>query len=64
MLTPSGLFDLTSKRVSVHSGHAVRVCQPYGCPRNGTMDMIYVDCEQCSKFIGLVNLTSLSRKVK
>ena len=47
-LTPIGLFDLADKRVTAHTGHQVVVTQPYGCPRNGTMGHMYVNCLTCS----------------
>ena len=72
ILQPAGLLDVTSPRVNAHMGHRVRVTQPYGCPRNGTMGMTYVNCATCSDnnttgrvvFVGLVNLASLVKNVK
>lgn len=43
-------------------GTLVRKCQPYGCPRNGTMGMCYVEDAQTGKFYGLVLLNSLTTK--
>ena len=65
-LQPAGLLDITSVRVTEHTGHQVELTQPYGCPKNGTMGMAYVDCLTCTaadglhrKFVGLVNIASL-----
>ena len=67
ILNPAGLLDITSARVTDHTGHQVELTQPYGCPKNGTMAMAYVDCLDCTaadglhrKFVGLVNLASLT----
>lgn len=37
ILRPAGLLDTTDTRVTKFAGRKVRVIQPYGCPRNGTM---------------------------
>lgn len=58
-LEPAGLLDQMSERVLVHAGEEVRKVQPYGCPRNGTMGMCYVERIDTGEFIGLVNLASL-----
>lgn len=68
-LSPAGLLDITDQRVVDHTGHQVEVTQPFGCPKNGTMGMCYVDCIDCSDtestpgvfFIGLVNIASLEK---
>lgn len=57
-LKPAGLFDRGDKRVMVHEGKEVQKIQPAGCPRNGTMDMCYVQLLD-GQFIGLVSLNSL-----
>jgi hypothetical protein len=63
VLSPVGLLDITDSRVTAHTGHRVEIVQPFGCPRNGTMNMAYVDCITCGDhprmFIGLVNIASL-----
>jgi hypothetical protein len=65
VLTPNGLLDVGDRRVTSHVGHTVKVVQPTGCPRNGTMGMAYVDCQTCTDaserrvFVGLVNVASL-----
>lgn len=65
-LRPAGLLDLADSRVTNHTGHEVVLTQPYGCPKNGTMRMAYVNCVTCTEpghvyFIGLVNLASLTK---
>lgn len=60
-LEPAGLLDRTDARVMRHEGAIVRKVQPYGCPRNGTMGMCYVERVDNGEFIGLVNLSSLVR---
>lgn len=57
-LLPVGM-DRTDKRVSVHEGADVVKVQPYGCPRNGTMGMCYVERSDNGHFIGLVLQASL-----
>ena len=42
-------------------GAEVHVIQPYGCPRNGTMGMTYVQHAESGEFIGLVCQTSLKK---
>ena len=64
ILHPAGIMDKFDDRVTDHTGHQVELTQPYGCPKNGTMDMAYVNCLTCAEgeqtfFVGLVNLTSL-----
>lgn len=65
ILSPRGLFDM-ERRVLDHEGHRVEVTQPYGCPRNGTMGHMYVNCVTCTEgerpfFIGLVLISSFVR---
>lgn len=61
-LVPTGLFDLCDNRVMAHKDHRVIVVQPSGCPRNGTMGHMYVDCETCGgKFVGLVLISSFQK---
>lgn len=40
-------------------GALVRKCQPFGCPRNGTMGHCYVEDAETGEFIGLVHKNSL-----
>jgi hypothetical protein len=58
-LEPAGLLDRTDARVIPHAGSEVHVVQPYGCPRNGTMGMTYVQVADSGQFIGLVSQASL-----
>ena len=70
-LNPTGLFDLADARVTDHTGHQVQVTQPYGCPKNGTLGHMYVNCLTCSDtddqgrgkvfFVGLVLISSFAR---
>ncbi len=60
------LFDLVSANTrNVVKGTKVRVVQPYGCPKNGTMGMCYVEYANGTgegstpEFIGLVCINSL-----
>jgi hypothetical protein len=48
-------------RLRPYVGQQVRVVQPYGCPRNGTMDQGYVETID-GHFIGLVCRSSLNSK--
>jgi len=45
----------------VPSGTLVKVIQPYGCPKNGTMGMCYVDNADTGEFIGLICINSLQK---
>lgn len=56
---PKGLFDLTDPRLTGYRGERVRVIQPYGCPKNGTMGHCYVEHASTKEFIGLVLVSSL-----
>jgi hypothetical protein len=59
LLKPVGLYDLCDPRVQWYTGRKVRVVQPHGCPRNGTMGHCYVEDVKTKAFIGLVLCTSL-----
>lgn len=76
-LQPAGILDMFDDRVTDHTGHTVELTQPFGCPRNGTMGMAYVDCVTCGAekarildidpeksriFVGLVNIASLVKE--
>jgi hypothetical protein len=61
-LQPIGLMDRGDPRVMRHAGTEVRKVQPYGCPRNGTMRMTYVERVDTGEFIGLVCLSSLTKR--
>jgi hypothetical protein len=43
-------------------GTRVVKTQPYGCPKNGTMGMCYVNNAETGHFYGLVLIASLNRK--
>ncbi len=48
-------------RGRVEPGAEVRVMQPYGCPRNGTMAHCYIESMD-GEFIGLVLEASLTKR--
>jgi hypothetical protein len=58
-LEPAGLIDRTDARVTAYAGREVQMIQPWGCPRNGTMGMVYVQLAEEGEFIGLVSKASL-----
>ena len=60
-LAPAGLLDRGDPRVIAHTGAEVQKVQPYGCPPNGTMGMVYVQVAATGEFIGLVSKHSLER---
>lgn len=64
VLEPAGLLDLTEPRIMAHKGVEVQKVQPFGCPRNGTMRMCYVQVAETGEFIGMVNEASLRRTSK
>jgi hypothetical protein len=51
-------MDANDSRVTQWSDDIVRVVQPYGCPRNGTMGHCFVE-NRAGEFIGLVLVASL-----
>jgi hypothetical protein len=56
------LFDMISKRsVPIPDGARLVKMQPFGCPKNGTMGMCYVEDADNGEFYGLVCLNSLVR---
>lgn len=57
MLRPVGC-DATDNRVTQWSDYIVKVVQPYGCPKNGTMGHCFVET-RTGEFIGLVLVNSL-----
>lgn len=61
-LIPAGLLDRLDKRVVAHAGAQVRKVQPTGCPKNGTMGMVYVERVDTGQFIGLVSQHSLTKE--
>jgi len=52
------LLDRIDGRTGLRSGDIVRVCQPYGCPKPGTMGHAHVETVD-GEFIGLVQCASL-----
>lgn len=64
VLEPQGLLDRFDARVVPHAGAEVHKVQPYGCPRNGTMGMVYVQVAETGEFIGLVSEHSLRKTGK
>lgn len=61
ILEPAGLMDRGDPRVTEHAGKAVQKTQPFGCPPNGTMGMVFVQVASTGEFIGLVSKNSLKR---
>jgi hypothetical protein len=53
------LLDRVDGRTGLVPGTIVKVIQPYGCPKNGTMGHTYVGDAETGKFIGLVCCNSL-----
>jgi hypothetical protein len=52
-------YDCFDPKTTLVSGDIVVKIQPYGCPRNGTMNHCYVGDPETGNFIGLVYLASL-----
>lgn len=63
-LEPAGLLDRGDTRISQHEGVEVQKVQPHGCPRNGTMGMVYVQVAETGQFIGMVSKHSLVATTK
>lgn len=63
-LEPAGLMDRTDARVTARAGAEVQITQPHGCPRNGTMGMVYVQDAHSGEFIGLVSKASLVKTTR
>lgn len=59
--TPVGLDVYDPRDHQPEAGTKVRKCQPYGCPKNGTMGFTYVEDADTGKFYGLVLTASLKR---
>ena len=54
-------FDRLQKNTRyVKPGEVVRVIQPHGCPKNGTMGMCYIE-RHTGEFIGLCLIASLAK---
>lgn len=60
-LAPVGALDLSSPRITKHTGADVQKVQPHGTPPNGAMRMCFVQHAQTGEFIGQVCLSSLKR---
>jgi hypothetical protein len=59
-LSPSGILDLGSPRITRHTGAEVQKVQPHGTPRNGAMRMCFVQLADTGEFIGQVCESSLT----
>jgi len=57
------LLDKIDGRTNLQDGETVRVIQPFGCPRNGTMDHTFVQRIDGSRG-GLVHCNSLHTKAE
>lgn len=54
-------WDRLDRRANTPAdGTLVRKCQPYGCPPNGTMGHCFIEDAGTGRFIGLVDLRSLT----
>jgi len=54
-------MDLIHGPKGLEAETVVRIVQPYGCPKNGTMGQCYVETLG-GKFIGMVCVSSVSDK--
>jgi hypothetical protein len=52
-------IDRFDTHIAPWDGYMVRVIQPFGTPKNGTMNHCYVETADTSEFIGLVHINSL-----
>jgi hypothetical protein len=59
-LTPTGLLDRSSRRITGHIGAPVQKIQPRGTPRNGVMGMCFIQHADTGEFIGQVCESSLT----
>lgn len=62
LFVPVGMDVWDPKPWHPRRGTRVRVVQPRGCPRNGTMGHVYVADADSGKFLGLVLVNSLQRE--
>lgn len=53
------IFD--RKDYTPEDGTKVRKTQPYGCPKNGTFGMCYIEDADTGNFIGMVSMNSLEK---
>jgi hypothetical protein len=58
-LSPSGLLDLGSVRITRYDGAEVQKVQPHGTPCNGTLRMCFVQLADTGELIGQVCESSL-----
>ncbi len=54
------MFDQFVSPTGIEKGTKVVKTQPFGCPKNGTMGMTYVQDAETGKFYGLVMQNSLT----
>jgi hypothetical protein len=54
-------FHPTQKNTGLRVGERVKVIQPYGCPKNGTMGQCYIGKADTGEFIGMVCCNSLQK---
>ncbi|HEY3830180.1 MAG TPA: hypothetical protein VGL57_13385 [Solirubrobacteraceae bacterium] len=59
-LTPAGLLDRSSRRITGHIGAPVQKVQSSGTPRNGVMGMCFIQHAETGEFIGQVCESSLT----
>jgi hypothetical protein len=59
-LSPTGLLDLGSPRITRHTGADVQKVQPNGTPRNGAMRMCFIQLADTGELIGQVCESSLT----
>jgi hypothetical protein len=59
-LSPTGLLDLGSPRITRHTGAEVQKVQPHGTPGNGLMRMCFIQLADSGEFIGQVCESSLT----
>lgn len=59
-LTPAGLLDRSSPRITGHIGAPVQKVQPSGTPCNGVMGMCFIQHAETGEFIGQVCESSLT----
>jgi hypothetical protein len=59
-LTPAGLLDRTSRRITGHIGAPVQKVLPPGTPRNGVMGMCFIQHAETGELIGQVCESSLT----
>lgn len=58
------LWDIIDKRdYTPEPNTIVRVTQPYGCPKNNTMEQCYIENLE-GNFIGMVSIHSLQKITK